>query len=770
MRKMFVALLTVLMVLVFSVSGFTTIHYFVVDSEHGFDFDSTDNQHNHWGGYHNDRPFGDPYYRPVPYEEIPGTSTAFKSLHHALEYLALYDQPGPGYENFLGYAHNYWTNPEDTLRPNFIPSFDSGIDEIRILMKPGTYPEPLKCRWKGVYINETQYNVPYAFPLTIKRDPDASPEKVRIAGIVSPSDVDWEANWSGTGIFSREWPYNFDAFEPNQNGSFSPPLEFNSGTEKWLGNIYYEYYYYTADSVLQVGDPIPKGELMTHRESFYLYNNGNLVRFIQEFDDSADLLPNHFRIDYDANPKMIEINSTLDPSLPGVDVIVPYNERILEVIDANDFTLENLDFCFGADSFIGDVGVVLFDGDNGEININYCCFNHNSWTGLKLSGNPINPINITGSEASYNGGTGIAVGGWNINMLNNTTNNNNWRGYAAGTMKWVVGGVKMHSARDIQVTGHQSKNNNARGFWLDGCYNNINIDNCDFSNNHWDGLFIEHTTGLVTVSNCDIKENSGDFDLGDDTSILPGRGRAGAGIRINASDHVTISNCCIYDNFVQIKFGLFTRNDGEPQDPVTSCHNKFINNTFRWDEIDQYLNVFEASKSISGFDWDDFWEDVEQYFPGAIPDSLPDLSLGDGSSPGDFNHYRSFDCDGRLWQHHIGYRDDDGNGIIDYWINNWQVDEYELLLGPVNIFDDVIYWDGFGGVGGGENPLYGKYCELQFNQDIFNNPGPNDPIDERDLSALSPRWYPNWRFGIPRHSDPCPYCGWNCTGPNCTVP
>ncbi len=584
MRKLFVILLTVVTLLVFSVSGFATTHYFYVDANQGSNSNENEDGPN----------------------LIGNMSHPFKTLHHALEIISLYDaNPRDGVFNPNGdpayieahwdnvtISHDYWDSPTEPVGDPRSAILSGDI--IRISMMPGTFMEPDTCRWLAGRPGTDDEYVATDCPLEISPE---LPNTVRIYGLnpeygqdywkgigeyAGQPEYDWEDE--GNNVYSHKWPYFFEPMEPIWEHA-------SGNTLNWLGRLNYSDWIedYDPEEDPPLTGQIPQGRLLTHRESFYLLDNAlGLVKFTQDFDYIAD--PNfpaeigYFKIDYDpVNPK-IYIKSNINPGTQNFieygKVLVPFNKRILWTEGAIKVTLDDLDFAFAADYPIGKaakgsvfISRVLSHMDGAEVS--NCSFKHNSWLGLNISGGEdiytgnMDFIEVTSCVADSNGGMGMHTSGAVGTTLNsNSTNYNNLRGYKAGTMSWDIGGVKLMPVQNVRINNHVSTWNYARGFWIDSSEDNILIENCTFNYNYWHGLFIEYSYGSeqnpIQVKGCTIVENGQDYRQGFENWVYEGKRFAGSGIQISSSMWVDIYRNTISNNVSQIKFEKFYHHKDYP--------------------------------------------------------------------------------------------------------------------------------------------------------------------------------------------------------------
>jgi Right handed beta helix region len=309
----------------------------------------------------------------------------------------------------------------------------------KILIHPGIYREQisLSATDKGV-----------TAPLVIEGAPST---------VISGADVWTGWQQQGTpGVWVHPWPYQW-GYAPYPPG--------------WEGNV--------------VLAPI-----VTRREMVIV--NGTPLRQVLS---SGDLTAGTFLVSESSRTITVMVDPQTDLSAATVEVAV--RSPLFQAQGRQNLALRGLTFQY-ANSALPDSAVQI--SNSWGVVVQNCNFIWNNWDGIDVleSAN----VTISGVSADNDGGSGM--GGYEIQSLlldSSDTSSNNWRGAMGGFTGWAVAGSKFSSVHNGLVRAYTSRNNQARGFWLDFDTANVTIDASRFEGNLRDGVFLEADQGPLSVTN-----------------------------------------------------------------------------------------------------------------------------------------------------------------------------------------------------------------------------------------------------------------------------
>ncbi len=265
-------------------------------------------------------------------------------------------------------------------------------------------------------------------------------------------------------------------------------------------------------------------DLLVRREMLIV--NGE--RYAQVLTEE-ELFPGAFYVDEDYDIITMEVKPGTDMQTAVVEV--PNAGFIFRAVQSDHIKFEGITFQH-TNGYLGNAAFGILNCD--RIVVENCKFLNNNWTGIDASSS----TNVTyrNLESSDNGALGF--GGFRdvgLRIIDCETYRNNWRGYAAGTMTWALGGMKVLEMRDVEVIGHTSRYNYTRGMWFDTNNENISIIDSDFSENYHDGIFFEASQGPFLIEGCYFGTN------------------AEAAVAITCAEDVTVNDCIMEGN----QYGFF---------------------------------------------------------------------------------------------------------------------------------------------------------------------------------------------------------------------
>ncbi|MCU0492320.1 MAG: right-handed parallel beta-helix repeat-containing protein [Chloroflexaceae bacterium] len=340
-----------------------------------------------------------------------------------------------------------------------VPVKQSGRN-VRILFYPGTYRDYLITGGDG-------QDEPIPWPAWKIPENDAQlvfEAKEYGTAIISGSDV-WKG-WQndGSGVWAKEWPYNWGAPGATPNPDAGPPI----------------------------------AELVARRELVFV--NGERLRQVLQADE---LQPGTFRVDEAANRITLKLRDGLDPNSATTEVGV--RSRLLHLWNQRNISVRGLVFQHAVDR-LGQAAVAFQTGDGTNfprkcrnITVEDTLVVQNGQVGLEsYCENTL----FRRNQVNDNGFTGIA-GGWSQGWLleDNVTNRNAWRAWAGGYKGWATAGVKVLLVTDFTARRHTSLDNQGDGFWVDTQNVNVTVEDSTIARNRWNGLFFEASKGPFVARN-----------------------------------------------------------------------------------------------------------------------------------------------------------------------------------------------------------------------------------------------------------------------------
>lgn len=212
-----------------------------------------------------------------------------------------------------------------------------------------------------------------------------------------------------------------------------------------------------------------------------------------------ELQPGTFQADEATKSIYLSPVDKLDWSTATVEISTRRNGLTLD--QAENIILRNFKFEKYGGTFTGAVTI----GRSRNITVDHCQFYENNWTGLNI--NESQGITVTHVISAENGMRGL--GGAFISDLtveNVESRGNNWRGHLTGYYDWDAG-EKYFYLRRATFTNYRAINNYSAGLWFDSDYQNIMVDNSQFTGNAVTGVFIEAGPGPIIVKNSIITNN-----------------------------------------------------------------------------------------------------------------------------------------------------------------------------------------------------------------------------------------------------------------------
>jgi Right handed beta helix region len=323
---------------------------------------------------------------------------------------------------------------------------------VRILFYPGMYRQRIfddqETPFWGIPDNNAQ--------LVLEAK---TPGKAVITG----SDVwnDWQAQ--GAGLWTRDWPYAFDATIPKSGGP-----------------------------------PVPAGAV--RREAVWVAGS----RLKQVLALNA-LTPGSFFVDDAAKRISLKLEGNVNPNAGQTEVAV--RGKLFYIWNVSNFTLRGLTFTHSADGFAQ--SAVAAQRGQGKRCKNFTVENvrveENGQGGLEsYCDNTV----FRGNVVNANGFAGMLGGvssGWTVE--DNETNRNGWRSWAFGYKGWATAGLKFGLVSNIVIRRHKSLDNEADGLWIDTQNTNVTLEDSLIARNKWDGLFFEASDGPFVARNNTICNN-----------------------------------------------------------------------------------------------------------------------------------------------------------------------------------------------------------------------------------------------------------------------
>ncbi|WP_071880547.1 right-handed parallel beta-helix repeat-containing protein [Synechococcus sp. PCC 6312] len=291
----------------------------------------------------------------------------------------------------------------------------------------------------------------------------------------------------------------------------------------------------------------------------------------------AELQPGTFQVDDRSGQIYLAPPADLDWATAMVEISTRRNGLTLN--QAENITLQNLIFEKYGGTFTGALSI----GRSQKITVDHCQFYQNNWTGLTI--NESQTIAVTNVISAENGMRGL--GGAFITDLtveNVESRGNNWRGHLTGYYDWDAG-EKYFYLRRATFTHYRAINNYSAGLWFDSDYQDIVVDNCQFTGNAVTGLFIEAGPGPITIKNSVITQNY---------SIAPNYLQT-PGLFGWAAENVTLENNIIAGNLgAQIGVrDLYVRNIEIPEQQKTVT---FVSRNWRLQN--NWLMATQAQESL----------------------------------------------------------------------------------------------------------------------------------------------------------------------------
>jgi len=253
-----------------------------------------------------------------------------------------------------------------------------------------------------------------------------------------------------------------------------------------------------------------------------VFVGGALMRQVMTLDELRSRVSAFF-VDEAAATIWLHTSPGLDPAKVTIEAAV--RPRLLETSNVNHVTLRHLSFIHAA-CHLQEPGVQI--SGEGNVLIEDCAFNWNSWTGLGLAES--HDVTLKNIRADHNGGCGF--GGWRVKNLTADTleaSYNNWRGDWGGFHSWCVG-QKFMSLHGGKFTNYVAHDNLGPALWFDTDDIDITVDHAVLDNNYNQGLFMEASPGPETFRQCTITRNG-------ETGILA-----------TNTANVTIDHCTIAGN------------------------------------------------------------------------------------------------------------------------------------------------------------------------------------------------------------------------------
>jgi trimeric autotransporter adhesin len=292
----------------------------------------------------------------------------------------------------------------------------------------------------------------------------------------------------------------------------------------------------------------------------------------------SELTDSSFFVDDAAGAVIIRPPANTD--MMSAQIAVAVRPKLFESHGYNNLVLSGLTFTKAASC--PPAAAVAIYGGTGD-HIENVTASWNSWAGISLN-NIANAI-VDHLSADNNGASGLL--GYKVkgSLLDDVeTSGNNWRGIAGNFHDFELAGAKFLRTHDTQFVNFRASENKTFGLWFDTDDARIMIKNSSFSRNLFYGVFLEANQGPITIQDSKFCENGAE------------------GVRIQNSDHVTLSGNLFYANQIAQIFvdGRMSARDGKDWETSQSFsavgHNvSILGNTFVAIDLSQVL--FGTSQS-----------------------------------------------------------------------------------------------------------------------------------------------------------------------------
>lgn len=449
-----------------------------------------------------------------------------------------------------------WTHPDIQLRfKDLRTAFNTLRDSAKsgypaerytLLVEPGTY----RLRKPLVWIEEKDSVSGHEFIMQPSREGDVFISGAELNREGKSTDrwgdmTNWSVVDSSLHRYSTEWPYAFGLVDKSH---------FASRYQRWMTNT-------------------DEPEHLQRRDVVII--NGTLL---QPHLEHEELVPGSFKVVEGQDGKPGRLTIQLADPLDDHDIIeIPVTENLLILRRLNRVSITGISFIH-ANPFIGNNAVII--SGTSSVQLTDCRFNDHSWKGLSISRVPLpldrtraDSIEIVSCQANGNGGMGMGLSFIaRVRMQDCELAYNTWRGRAAGTEGWAVGGTKLFHVHDVTISNLHAHDNQSSGLWLDTDCARIRVENCLLENNSRDGLFIEACQGPIEVVNNRILNNGRD------------------GLRNNSSNNLTIENNRFEFNMAghvcfAAKNRTFSDFEGGQELTVKALNNLFHDNQFLGEPI-----------------------------------------------------------------------------------------------------------------------------------------------------------------------------------------
>ncbi|MBT4601842.1 MAG: WecB/TagA/CpsF family glycosyltransferase [Bacteroidetes Order II. Incertae sedis bacterium] len=242
---------------------------------------------------------------------------------------------------------------------------------------------------------------------------------------------------------------------------------------------------------------------------------------------------------------------------------------------------------------------------------------HVEWTngvGIRLVGRQ---HSITASSSNHNGQAGINGTCSDCSLLQTETSYNNWRGHDPF---WEAGGGKWIGSNNMVVRNLIAKGNDGPGIWFDGDNRDISVTHSLLDSNLVAGVFLELNSTPALIDHVTVQNTRRD-------------GWSGAGILVQATHGITITNSKIMDNdgagiwfradergpggYNSIAFNSFSGNvripgqdradiQIEAPDLINLCSNRIVDNLPE-ESVSTHIQVESPSEVIDSEDVTDLY-------------------------------------------------------------------------------------------------------------------------------------------------------------------